>query len=147
MSAHELSARQMIMYETYSHTLSIEAKTMVDIARSQILPAIERYLSVLCKNAKMKSDMMLDENAMKLEKSLIEKLSLLSYGIYDTANELEAANERASMMDAASDEANSYKNTVVPLMAVLRDVVDEAEKITPKDMWPLANYGELTYWN
>lgn len=147
MSAHELFARQMIMYETYSHTLSIEAKTMVDIARSQILPAIEKYLSVLCKNAKMKRDMMLDENSMKFEKEIIEKLSLLSYSIFDTANELDAVNARANQMDSASDEANTYKNTVVPLMAVLRDVVDEAERITPKDMWPLASYGDLTYWN
>ena len=81
MSAHELFARQMIMYETYSHTLSIEAKTMVDIARSEIVPAIERYLNILCKNAKLKADIGLDKHAMILERELIDKLSLLSYSI------------------------------------------------------------------
>ncbi len=147
MSAHELFARQMIMYETYSNTLSIEAKTMVDIARSQIVPAIEKYLNKLCKNAKLKMDMGLDSNSVRLEKDLIEKLSLLSYSIFDTATELEAAHKRATEKDSAADEAIFYKDTVVPLMAVLRDVVDGAETIMPKDMWPLANYGELTYWS
>ena len=147
MSAHELFARQMIMYETYSHTLSIEAKTMVDIARSEIVPAIERYLNILCKNAKLKADIGLDKHAMILERELIDKLSLLSYSIYDTAVELERTNALAEERASAADEAICYKDTVIPLMSVLRDVVDEAERILPRDLWPLASYGDLTYWN
>ena len=147
MSAHELFARQMIMYETYSHTLSIEAKTMVDIARSEIVPAIERYLNILCKNAKLKADIGLDKHAMILERELIDKLSLLSYSIYDTAVELERTNALAEDKASAADEAICYKDTVIPLMSVLRDVVDEAESILPRDLWPLASYGDLTYWN
>ena len=147
MSAHELFARQMIMYETYSHTLSIEAKTMVDIARSEIVPAIERYLNILCKNAKLKADIGLDKHAMILERELIDKLSLLSYSIYDTAVELERTNALAEEKASAADEAICYKDTVIPLMSVLRDVVDEAERILPRDLWPLASYGDLTYWN
>ena len=147
MNAHELFARQMIMYETYSNTLSIEAKTMVDIARSQIVPAIERYLTELCRNAKMKTDVGFGKEALKLEGKLIEKLSDLSYSVYETAGKLADAHKAAEAMTGADKEAFSYRDSVIPLMSELRAYVDEAETIMPRDIWPLATYGDLTYWN
>ena len=147
MNAHELFARQMIMYETYSNTLSIEAKTMVDIARSQIVPAIERYLTELCRNAKMKTDVGFGKEALKLEGKLIEKLSDLSYSVYETAGKLADAHKAAEAMTGADEEAFSYRDSVIPLMVELRAYVDEAETIMPRDIWPLATYGDLTYWN
>ncbi len=147
MSAHELFARQMIMYETYSNTISIEAKTMVDIARSQIVPAIEKYLGRLCKNARMKEEMFAGDGAAKLEKILIKRLSELSYSIFETADKLEAAHDDAESVKDACGEASAYRDNVIPLMEELRAYVDEAETVTAKDVWPLASYGDLTYWN
>ena len=67
-------------------------------------------------------------------------------GVYSVANELSAARENADGENGAESVAYAYKNNVIPLMAKLRELVDSAEVIMPSDMWPMPNYGALTYW-
>ena len=145
MSEIELYARKEIMFEAYSKTISIEAKTMSDIAICSVIPAIERYICYLGKTAKFKNETV-GEGFDSVEKDIIKKLSTISMGIYSVANELCAARDNAANEDGAEAVAYAYKNNVIPLMAKLRELVDSAEVIMPRDMWPMPNYGALTYW-
>ncbi len=145
MSEIELFARKEIMFETYSKTISIEAKTMSDIAICKVIPAIERYICYLGKTAKFKNETV-GEGFNEVEKDIIKKLSTLSYGIYSTANELTSARDNAANEKNAEAVAYAYKNNVILLMSKLRELVDSAEVIMPSDMWPMPNYGALTYW-
>lgn len=145
MSEIELYARKEIMFETYSKTIAIEARTMSDIAICNVIPAIERYICYLGKTAKFKNETV-GEGFDRVERDIIKKLSELSLGIYSTANELSQKRENAASEDNAEAVAYAYKNSVIPLMSKLRELVDSAEVIMPPDMWPMPDYGALTYW-
>ena len=139
----ELHSRYEILLETYSKYINIEAMTMVDMAKKQILPAVNTYTSQLATALAAKRSVTAAK--CEMESSLIEKLSNLEDAAYQTANKLEAA-----LCDAPSDSdglelATYYKDIILPLMAALRASCDEMEVNTARDLWPFPQYGQLLF--
>ena len=121
----EIESRYEIMLENYVKTVNIEALTMVDMAKKEILPAIESYVSELLKTLKNKSAVGITVSAT-YEKELIEKLSSLTDIIYDRANELEKTVVKLSDITGIGEEANFVRDSLIPKMAILRVAADEA---------------------
>ena len=143
-SEAELHSRFEIMLENYTKTVNIEALTMVDMARKQILPAVEGYTAELAKSAAVKLKVT-PELACKYEKSLIAKLSSLTDMIAERTEALDAAIISLKAIDSVPDEANFIRDEILPKMNELRIVVDEAETITAEKYWPLPSYGDLLF--
>ena len=140
----ELESRCEIMLENYCKTVVIEANTMVDMARKQILPAVEGYTAELASSAAAKKAVAPDL-ACSYETGLITKLSGLTDQIALKTDELEAA--VLALKGAADATAESYaiRDTVLGKMAALRAVADEAETVTAETYWPFPTYGELLF--
>ncbi len=144
MNEAELRARVAVLFETYCKTISIEAKTMIDLVNKKIIPAIERYLCDLAKTASLKREVCGD-NVISLEKELIFKLSELCESINNSAQKLKDFAVAAKSKNNSKQSAEYYRDFVTPEMARLRLVVDAAEQLAPDDIWPLPSYGDLTH--
>ena len=140
----ELKSRCEIMLDNYCKTVIIEANTMVDMARKQILPAVESYLAQVAKTAAIKKEL-LPDTVSCYEKNILKKLSVLTDQIAVKADELEAV--LLKLKDASSVEEQSYaiRDTVLIKMSELRAVSDEAEMNTAQSCWPFPTYGELLF--
>ena len=144
MNEAELRARVAVLFETYCKTVSIEAKTMIDMVNKKIIPAVERYLCDLAKTASLKRDVC-GESVISLERELILKLTELCESINKSSQALKDLTVKAKSIGNSRESAEYYRDFVCPEMARLRLAVDAAEQLTPADLWPLPSYGELTY--
>ena len=140
----EIRSRYEITLENYCKTVVIEANTMRDIARMQILPAVERYTTDLAASALTKKQM--DPSLeCAYETQTVRKLSALTDGIAMKTEELELA--LLKLADAAdiTEESVMIRDSVLEKMSELRMVCDEAEVLTAKDYWPFPKYGDLLF--
>ena len=143
-SETELKSRCEITLENYCKTVTIEANTMSEIARREILPAIEEYTAFLAKTAKNKKAV--DESVpCTYETDVIKKLSGLASQIYVGLDELDKAVIKLS--DAADVEEEGYmiRDELLPKMNEVRVACDEAEVITAEKFWPFPTYGDLIF--
>ncbi|MCR5507294.1 MAG: glutamine synthetase III [Lachnospiraceae bacterium] len=141
----EITSRYEIQLDVYGKTINIEAMTMIEMARRQILPAVNRYVSSLAKSLSLKLtvDPIL-KNSM--EKDLLRKLSNLEDKAYAQVNELEKLLTKAPSSDGNKLEyASYYKDKIIPAMNKLRGFCDEMEVNTPSDIWPFPTYGDLLF--
>ena len=143
-SKAELESRFEIMLDNYTKTVTIEALTMVDMAKKQILPAIETYVAELAKTASAKIAVA-PELACKYEKGLITKLSSLTDTIADRTKSLEDSLISLKAIDSVPEAANYIRDEIIPKMGELRIAVDEAETMTSEKDWPLPSYGDLLF--
>ena len=141
-SEAELHSRYEISMENYVRTVRIEALTMVEIARKEILPAIMRYSADLAEaiNAKKAAAPKLKCN---YEAKLVTWLSALIDGIDEAADVLEHG--VADMKGDATAQAFHIRDTVLGRMTALRKLCDEAETVTAADYWPFPTYGDLLF--
>ncbi len=140
----EMKSRVDIMLENYCKTVVIEANTMIEMAKTQIAPAIEGYAAELAKTAAAKKAV--DETiACAYEKGLVKKLSDLADSIAVKADELEKAVIALADCDGIIKESEAIRDTVLTKMAELRLPCDEAEKVTSKKYWPYPTYGDLLF--
>ncbi|HOO27953.1 MAG TPA: glutamine synthetase III [Lachnospiraceae bacterium] len=140
----EMHSRYEIQLETYSKILNIEGLTMVDIAKKQILPAVNMYIADLSSTAATKKD--LDSSlSCKMELSLVEKLSLLEDAAYEEAETLTAILADAAKYSDGLELATYYRDKVLPSMEALRKSCDEMEVNTASDVWPFPQYGDLLF--
>ena len=139
----ELRSRYEITMENYVRTVRIEALTMVDIARKEILPAILRYVGDLSAalNEKRKAVAVLPCRA---DTKLLTKLSALSDGIDEAIDALEASISARDEGDMTA-QAFHIRDEVLEKMAALRALCDEAETLTAADYWPFPTYGDLLF--
>ena len=144
MSEVELRAREEILFENYAKVIDIEARTMIDIANKKIIPTVEKYIKSLVSTVKGKKEIFGKEDYSALELELIKKLSELNLTAYKVSQKIKEAADAADGTQNASESANAYKNNVLPLMAELRQAVDEMEGMVPSSIWPLPSYGEMT---
>ena len=140
----ELESRCDIMLENYCKSVTIEALTMVDMARKQILPAVEKYVRELSKTVIAKREVSADI-VCDYEKDLISKLSHLSSEIVKRTYALEKAIEELSDVSDIKEEAYGIRDNLLIKMAELREVVDEAETFTSQEYWPFPTYGDLLF--
>ena len=140
----ELKSRYEIMPENYCKTIVIEANTMVDMAKTQIAPAIEAYTADVAKSAAAKKA--LDSAlACSYETGVVRKLSALTDRIASKAEELEAALISLDKAEDIGAESVMIRDTVLGLMGELRLACDEAETLTAKSYWPMPTYADLLF--
>ena len=140
----ELHSRTEIMLENYCKSVMIEANTMIQMAKTQIIPAIETYAVAVAKGANAKKQLNADI-ACGYEGKLVAKLSGLSDVAYEKAGELESNVEKLSGAKNIIEQSQMIRDTVLPRMEELRSVCDEAETLTAKSYWPFPTYSDLLF--
>ena len=143
-SVAELESRCEIMLENYCKTVCIEATTMIDMARKQILPAVEGYVSELAQTATAKKAAA-SGIACAYETGLIAKLSVLTDQIAEKTDDLETALLDLKNITDTKGKSFAIRDTILGKMAALRAVADEAETQTAEKYWPFPTYGELLF--
>ena len=140
----ELRSRYEIMMENYDKTVSIEAHTMVDMAKKEILPAIDAYISDLSAgvSAKKAAD---SEASCRYETKRIRRLSALLDQIDEAVDDLEGALVSMSTLGDATAQADFIRDEVIPKMSLVRVPADEAETLTAEKYWPFPTYGDLLF--
>ena len=140
----ELKSRCEIMLDNYCKTVVIEANTMVDMARKQILPAVEAYVKEVSKTAVAKKQFTPDASC-GYEKKTVTKLSLLMEQILDKTETLENEIMKVKFISDVKQESYAIRDSILPKMGELRAVADEAETLTADKYWPFPTYGELLF--
>lgn len=143
MSEVEINSREDILFENYSKVINIEALTMIEMASRDIIPAVNAYMSEVAKGANAKEKLV--PGSCAVERDIIEKLSGLCYKAYHTLSKLEKAETLAAAIPDNVGRAEAYRDTVIPQMELLRSHVDEMEKLTASDYWPLPTYGDMMF--
>ncbi len=140
----EMRSRYEIMMEGYSKQLNIEALTMVDMVKKDILPAATSYVKELCDTAVAKKQFA-PLAACSFEETLVTKLSSLCDQLYKKTEELDGLLLHAKEHAEVCDCAMFYKNEVFAAMQQVRGLADELEINTAKQYWPYPTYSELLF--
>lgn len=143
-SASEVSARCEIMFENYVKVLNIEALTMIEMARRDILPAVSRFSGELASSS-LKKKQLLSSISAFYEETAVSELSLLADKTFQAISSLEQALSDAKMQKEGKDEAFFFCSHVVPAMAELRETVDRMEVLTDSHRWPYPSYGDIIF--
>ncbi len=139
----ELESREEIRYETYSKTINIEALTMIDMAKKQILPAVNRYVKTLADAVTSVKAAGVTDASVQVEmlKEVSEKLAEARAA--ELTLEKKLAN--ASSCKTEKEKAFYFKDEVFVAMAALRAPVDTLEMLVDKSVWPMPTYGDLIF--
>ena len=143
-SEAELKSRCEITLENYCKTVTIEANTMSQMARKEILPAIEEYTAFIASAAGKKKALDAEVSCV-YETVTVRKLSLLSGQIFEKCDELDKVLCKLSDSANAKEEGYMIRDELLPKMSELRVACDEAEVITAEKYWPFPTYGELLF--
>ena len=142
-SETEMRARYEILSENYCKIINIEALTMIDMAKKDILPAVSKYSHEL-------SDTVIAKAACGdidagYEKELLAKVSKLNTAAYKKTEKLEQAVLKAKEISETQELSMYYKDAVFAAMSELRITVDELETVVPADIWPYPSYGDMLF--
>ena len=140
----EMQSRLEIFLENYCQIIEIEARTMLDMAQKDILPAASEYAGTLCNTLLAKKSV---DNTMDLsyEKDTLGCINKLTALLYADVNTLRVAIANIRKEPSVSARANYCKDRVLPIMQNLRSSADELETYVAADFWPFPNYGELLF--
>ena len=147
----ELTSRYEIHNENYSKILNIEAETMLEMAKKDILPAASKYASKLAETIELKKAAFAGTNEVDVsyESEMLKKVSSLTSSIYKKTEVLEKSVSEAKELTAEGAESGKismfYREHVFKAMNELRASSDELEVITPKELWPFPSYGDLLF--
>lgn len=140
----EMHSRYEIVMENYSKTINIEALTMVDMVRRQILPEISRFTGDLAKSA-LDKHAVVPSLTLSYEKDLITCLSNLQDSLSVHVAELEKLVVEAKMIGDVTESARFYHAQIIPAMSNVRAVCDETELLVGEDYWPMPTYEQLLF--
>ncbi len=140
----EIKARKEITLEEYGKTINIEALTMLEMAKQDILPAVTSYVKELTDTALAKKALS-DKIPTSVEEELITTLSNDLVSFAEKIETLEEVVVKANAIETAQEKANYYHDVVFAAMNELRAVSDEMETITSSDYWPYPTYDELLF--
>ena len=144
LSETELYSRYEILLDNYSKTIHIEALTMIDLAKKEIIPAILGYQGEIAEIATNKKKLSSSIQCC-LEENILNKISALGNSLYSKLEDLEKSVLDAKLHTEALDLAKYYREPVFMNMQQLRAVVDELETLVSKKYWTLPSYGELLF--
>ena len=144
LTRSELFSRAEIRYDSYSKATGIEAKTMIDIATKQIIPAVIRYTTVLATSINQVREVS-SELDVSVQTELLGKASELLRDVNERMKALSALVEKVPQMHEGRERAVFCRRELVPAMEALRRPVDELELIVDKEMWPMPSYGDLIF--
>ena len=140
----EIRSRYEILLDNYSKVLHIEALTMIDMARKEILPASVSYVKELTDTAAAKKSILASVSC-EAEEALVTKLSALNASLYKKTDALESVLLGVKDYSDVSEIAFYYKDNVLTAMQELRAVADEIETLVGEKYWPYPTYGELLF--
>lgn len=141
----EMESRYEVEMEHYSKIINIEALTMLEMARKQLLPAVNAYMSEVANTAASK--LAVSENlSIRSETKALTRLSADADAMSDAVDELQAAVDAAKALSDESAKAVAFHDDVLPKMDALRAAADDAETICGEDYWPLPSYSKMLYY-
>ena len=143
-SKEEIEARFEILAENYCKTLNIEALTMINMAKEDIMPSVSAFTEELAATGATKKSFCADADCT-YEESLVKELSKLNGEIYKLTGKLEEVVSKASDITDTNKALTYFKDDVIGAMNELRSVVDKAEPLMSKDYLPYPTYGELLF--
>ena len=143
-TADEMHARYEIMLEGYCKTLNIEALTMLEMVKKDILPAVSDYCRDMTATALQKKQL-LPECSCEVEETLVKRLSKLSACLYQKNDKLEKALLGCKAYIDPQELANYYRDVVLLSMQETRSVADELETLVGSKYWPYPTYCELLF--
>ena len=138
----ELESRAEIKFESYAKAINIEARTMIDMASKQIIPAIIKYTKELADTVVAVKEAGADAS---VQAELLTEVSGLLAESKKALEALKVVTDQAAAMEEGEDQARFYHSDVVPAMEALRAPVDKLEMIVDKEAWPMPSYGDLLF--
>ena len=141
----EMESRYEVEMEHYSKIINIEALTMLEMARKQLLPAVNSYMSELANTAASK--LAVSENiSVRSETKTLTKLSADADAMSDAVDTLQDAVDTSKALPTEAEKAVAFHDNVLPAMDALRAAADDAETICGEDYWPLPSYSKMLYY-
>lgn len=141
-SETEIRARYDIKLENYSKLINIEALTMIDMAKKDILPSVSSYAKELADTLIVKKEFVPE---CVYEESVLKEISALTDKEYAAVCKLEKAAKEADEIDDPESQAIYYKDSVISAMNEVRECADKLETLVSADYWPYPSYGELLF--
>ena len=138
----ELESRAEIKFESYAKAINIEARTMIDMASKQIIPAIIKYTKELADTVVAVKEAGADAS---VQAELLTEVSGLLAESKKALEALKVVTDQAAAMEEGENQARFYHSDVVPAMEALRAPVDKLEMIVDKEAWPMPSYGDLIF--
>ncbi|MDE6671210.1 MAG: glutamine synthetase III [Ruminococcus sp.] len=139
---NELKARTEVLLEKYSKTLRIEARTMIQMARKQLLPATLEYIHSLCNAIAVKNQIGI---SAVVENRTVKKLNDLSEAFYESIENLEQLVNDACEIKEVLPQARFFREKVLSEMERMRTTSDTIERIMPSEKWPVPDYSAMIY--
>ena len=141
----EMESRYEVEMEHYSKIINIEALTMLEMARKQLLPAVNSYMSEVANTAASKLAVS-EAISVRSETKTLQKLSADADAMSDAIDTLQTAVDAAKALPTETEKAVSFHSDVIPAMDALRAAADDAETICGEDYWPLPSYSKMLYY-
>ncbi len=141
----EMESRYEVEMEHYAKILNIEALTMLEMARKQLLPAVNSYMSEVANTAAAKLAVS-EALSVRSETKTLTKLSADADAMSDAIDVLQDVVDAAEALTSESEKAVAFHDNVLPAMDALRAAADDAETICGEDYWPLPSYSKMLYY-
>ena len=138
----ELESRAEIQYETYAKAINIEARTMIDMASKQFMPAFIKYTKTLADTVNAVTAAGADAS---VQKEVLDEVTVLMGETKKALDALVEVTDEAASKEEGAVQANFYHSDVFPAMEALRAPVDKLEMIVDKEAWPMPSYGDLIF--
>ena len=141
----EMHSRYEVELEHYSKIINIEALTMLEMARKQLLPAVNAYMSEVANTAASKLAVS-ESISVRSETKTLGRLSADADAMSDAIDALQDAVDAAKALPTEALKADAFRDNVIPLMNTLRAAADDAETLCGEDYWPLPSYSKMLYY-
>ena len=141
----EMESRYEVELEHYSKVINIEALTMLEMARKQLLPAVNAYMSEVANTAASKLAVS-ESISVRSETKTLNRLSADADAMSDAIDTLQDAVDAAKALPSESEKAVAFHDNVLPAMDALRAAADDAETLCGEDYWPLPSYSKMLYY-
>ena len=141
----EMHSRYEVELEHYAKVINIEALTMLEMARKQLLPAVNAYMSEVANTAASKLAVS-ESISVRSETKTLGRLSADADAMSDAIDALQDAVDAAKALPTEALKADAFRDNVIPLMNTLRAAADDAETLCGEDYWPLPSYSKMLYY-
>ena len=142
MTRVELTSRQEVGYETYAKAINIEARTMIDMAKKEIIPAVIKYTTTVAQSIGAVKAVGADAS---VQEACLDKISKHLVAMNEALEKLEAATDKAAAIEDPKAQAVAYRDEVFSAMAELREPADALEMLVDKSVWPFPTYADLLF--
>jgi glutamine synthetase len=144
LSPSELHSRAEVLYESYSKTINIEAKTMISMVNVKFIPAVIKYTKELADSINALKTALPDGD-VSVQTDLLREVTSQLKKARDAVRKLQTVSNEAAVEQHCEARAAAFKDKVVPAMDRLREPIDCLEVIIDKELWPVPSYGDLLF--